>query len=393
MKIMTVDTQSNSLNFKIFDFDNLDHLIKGKVCRIGLEKSYYEIKAQDFEISEGRQISDYDAALDLICDKLIETGLIYNTEDIRVIAFRVVHGGELYQEATLISDKVISDILSLTDLAPHSNPVIAGLIKHAKTVFKGSALVAVFETAFYQTMAKEAYLYPLPYSWYEKYGIRKYGFYGISEESVYQRLLKEVSGEFLSVISCRLGDGGSITAIKDGEVLDTSMGFSPISGIMMGSRSGDIDPSIITYVMEKEGKSAGEVIRDLKDKAGFLGLSQYSSDVKSISLAAEEGDEKASIAMKIFIDYVVAYISEYYVKLGKVDAIVFSAGIGENASLIRKKIIDKLEVLGIYLDEEANEIKKDFALISKKNSKVAVYVVPSDEHQFMALKAKKIYDR
>ncbi len=393
MKILTIDTHDNILDFKVFDYDSLNPIINGSFYRIGLENSHFKISAQDFEINQELSLKTYSDVVDILFNKLIESNLIYNEEEISFIAFRVVHGGELYKEPVLISDKTLADISSLSSLAPDHNPISVEVIKKFKNILPGTPMLAVFETAYYQSMQERTYLYPIPYSWYKKHGVRKYGYYGISQKYVYERLSEELKKDKLSIISCRLGNEASITAIKDGEVIDTSMGFTTLAGIMMGSRSGDIDPSIITYIMEKEGKSAGEVIYDLSNKSGFLGLTELTSEVKDVMEAIDNGDEKAKVALDIFADYVASYIAEYHLKLVEVDAICFSAGIGENASLIRKKIIERLKALGIMIDEEANKVQKELKLISHKDSKIAIYVVPSDKHLMLAKEAKRYCDR
>lgn len=389
MKIITFDPNINTMAYKLYNLEDLRLLAQGVFERVGLENSTFSLFNEEFDFDQEIAVANFEDAIDILFNKLINSGIILNQEEVSACAVRAFHGGETYDKSVIVTDKVISDINELASFDPKGNPNAVNVINHLRDIDPNRPIVAVFDTAFYQSLEKEDFLYPLPYRWYSEYKVRKYGFYGTSHRHVYEQLKKHYKKD-LNIISCHLGNGGNITAIKQGLAIDTSMGFSPLSGIMMGSRSGDIDPAIITYIMERDGKSAGEVLADLTNKSGFLGVSEMTSEVKDVFEALSSGNEKAKLALDMFISHVVSYIAEYYIKLEKVDALCFTAGIGINAIEIRKKIVKKLKALGIYLDESANEVQAEFCKISDKKSYVAVFVVPSDEHMMMAMDAKNI---
>lgn len=388
MRIITFDPNINTLSYKLYNLADLKLLAQGIFERIGLENSSYSLFNEEFDFSQEVVVNNFEEAIDLLFNKLISSGLIINQEEVSACSVRAFHGGELYKESVIVTDKVVSDINELASFDPHGNPNAVTVINYLRELDPNRPIVAVFDTAFYQSLKKEDYLYPLPYRWYNEYKVRKYGFYGTSHRHVYKQVKKHYKKD-INIISCHLGNGGNITAIKQGEAIDTSMGFSPLSGIMMGSRSGDIDPAIITYIMERDGKSAGEVLADLSNKSGFLGVTEMTSEVKDVFEALSSGNEKAKLALDMFISHVVSYIAEYYIKLEKVDALCFTAGIGENAIEIRKKIVNKLKALDIMLDEDANQVQAEFSKISDKKSSIDVFVVPNDEHMMMAIDTKK----
>lgn len=388
MKIITFEVKSSSLSFRLFNEEGLSLVASGGAARIAVEGSNYYISNEEFDFKTEEFFNNHDEAALTIIDKLISVKLLTGEEQIASFAVKVIHGAEVFSQSVIVTDKVLADINQLASFEPKLNPISASLIKALRSLDNNRPVIAVFETALYQSMEAKDYLYPLPYRWYNQYGVRKYGYYGTSHRYVYQRMKDHYSKD-INVISCYLGNSGSITALRKGEAIDSSMGFTPVSGLMMGSRSGDIDPSIISFIMERDGKSASEVLYDLENKSGFLGITEMTSEVKDISEAMESGSEKAKLAIDMFIDSVVSYIAEYYVKLGSVDALCFTAGIGVNATEIRKRIVDSLAPLGIELDENKNKEKKEFAKISSSESKVEVYVVPSDEHMMMAIDAQK----
>lgn len=388
MKIITLDPQGNNLTFKLYELETLALSAWGQADRIGIEGSNYSVVNNEFDFKQDIAIKDHEMALDLIIEKLISSSIISNESEIVAGAVRVVHGGELYDNSVVVTDKVLADINQLASFDPTNNPLSSVIIKRLRSKDMNRPVIAVFDTSFYKNMKASEYLYPLPYRWYSQYGVRKYGYYGTSHRHVYRQIFDEYKRD-VNIISCHLGNGGNITAIEGGQAIDTSMGFSPLSGIMMGSRSGDIDPSIIGYIMQRDGKSVIEVLNDLNNKSGFLGVSEITSEVKDVFEAISSGNEKAQLAIDMFIGYVISYIAEYYVKLGKVDALCFTAGIGENAIEIRRRIIEKLHPLGIEIDQTKNKVQSQFSKISSDNSKVDIYVVPTDEHMMMAMDAKK----
>ena len=384
MKIISINAGSSSLKFQLFNMETEEIIVKGLFERIGIENSCYTIKYNGEKITEETDLPDHTKAVSILLEKLIALNIISSLDEIEGVGHRVVQGGDKYDKSVLITEEVVKDIENYKDLAPLHNP--AGLlgIKAFQEALPEVPMVAVFDTAFHQTMEKENYLYPVPYSWYENYKIRKYGFHGTSHRYISYAVAKELGRDDAKIISCHIGSGGSICAIKDGKSIDTSMGFTPLAGIMMGTRSGDIDPSIIPYVMSKEGKNAGEVVDDLNKKSGFIGLSERSSDYRDIQKGISEGDEKSILAEKKFIRTVVSYISNYYVELGGADVIVFTAGMGENSIALRAKIIDKLSCLGIKIDNEANDCAGEIRKISTNDSTSLVYVIPTDEELMIA---------
>ena len=324
MKIISINAGSSSLKFQIFDMDNEKVLASGLFERIGIEGSLYTIKYNGEKITEEIKLENHTDAVNILLEKLVDLNIISSLDEIDGVGHRVVQGGDKYNKSVIITDEVISDIESFKDLAPLHNP--AGLlgIQAFKEVLPNIPMVAVFDTAFHQTMTKERYLYPIPYAWYRDYKIRKYGFHGTSHRFIASKAKEILGREDIKVISCHLGSGGSICAIKNGESIDTTMGFTPLAGIMMGTRSGDIDPSIIPHIMEKEGKNASEIIDDLNKISGLLGVSETSSDFRDISKGISEGNSQCLLAQEIFIRRVVAYIAEYYVLLEGADMIVFT---------------------------------------------------------------------
>jgi len=364
--------------------ENEKVLISGLFERIGIEGSGYTLKYNGEKIKVETELKDHSAAVKILLEKLIELKVINSLDEIDGVGHRIVHGGDKYTESVIITDEVIEDIIKFSDFAPLHNPAHAICIKAFKEVLPNTPMVCVFDTAFHQTIEKARFLYPVPYSWYEKYHIRKYGAHGTSHRYIAVKLAEELGRNDLSIISCHLGNGGSITAIKNGKCVDTSMGFTPHAGIMMGTRSGDIDVSIMPYIMEKEDKSAQEIMNELNKKSGFLGVSRLSSDSRDIEDGIKEGNENCILAEEMFVNSVVKYIAQYYVLLGKVDAIVFTAGIGENSVSTRLEIIEKLACLGIKMDVEANNVRGEFKKVSADDSTVAIYVLPTNEELMIA---------
>ena len=384
MKIMSINAGSSSLKFSLFNMDTKEVLLSGLFERIGIEGSCYTLEYGEYKIKNEALMETHLDAVKILMDKLLELKIVNSLEEIDGIGHRIVHGGAIYKESVVVTDKVLDDIIALSDLAPLHNPAHAMCIKAFREVLPNTPMVVVFDTAFHQTIAEDRFLYPVPYNWYTEYQVRKYGAHGTSHRYVAKKLQEELGRDDLNIISCHLGNGGSITAISCGKCVDTSMGFTPHAGIMMGTRSGDIDVSMVPYVMEKEGKSAGEIMNDLNKKSGFLGISGVSSDSRDIEDGIKEGNERCILAQRMFVNSVIKYIAQYYVLLGHVDVIAFTAGIGEKSISTRSDIIERLAPLGIELDPEENNVRGKFKKISSKKSSVDVYVVPTNEELMIA---------
>lgn len=384
MKIMSINAGSSSLKFSLFNMDTKEVLLSGLFERIGIEGSCYALEYGEYKIKNEALMETHLDAVKILMDKLLELKIVNSLEEIDGIGHRIVHGGAIYKESVVVTDKVLDDIIALSDLAPLHNPAHAMCIKAFREVLPNTPMVVVFDTAFHQTIAEDRFLYPVPYNWYTDYQVRKYGAHGTSHRYVAKKLQEELGRDDLNIISCHLGNGGSITAISCGKCVDTSMGFTPHAGIMMGTRSGDIDVSMVPYVMEKEGKSAGEIMNDLNKKSGFLGISGLSSDSRDIEDGIKEGNERCILAQKMFVNSVIKYIAQYYVLLGHVDVIAFTAGIGEKSISTRSDIIERLAPLGIEIDPEENNVRGKFKKISSKKSSVDIYVVPTNEELMIA---------
>lgn len=393
MKIMSINAGSSSLKFSLFNMETEEVIASGLFERIGIEHSNYKIKYNGTKVEQEIDLPDHAVAVEILLEKLVELNIITSLDEIEGVGHRIVSGGDIYKESVLITDKVISDLIDLKDFAPLHNPAHVLGIQAFKKVLPNTPMIAVFDTAFHQTMDEVSYLYPVPYAWYENYKVRKYGAHGTSHRYIALTIQEELKRDDLKIISCHLGNGGSITAIKDGKCIDTSMGFTPLAGIMMGTRSGDIDPSIIPFVMEKEEKNASEIIDDLNKKSGFLGLSCYSSDARDIIDGTLEGKEKCILAKEKFIKTVVSYIASYYVLLGGCDVLVFTAGIGENSIPMRMGIVEKLSCLGFKLDVEANNQHGEMKKISTPDSSSLIYVIPTNEELMIARDTVEIIRR
>jgi acetate kinase len=390
MKIISINAGSSSLKFSLYNMDNETVIASGVFERIGIEGSKYTIKYNGEKITEEVELKDHTDAVRVLLDKLIALEIISSLDEINGVGHRLVHGKDKYSESVIITDEVINDLDEFKDFAPLHNPANILGIKAFREVLPEVPMVGVFDTAFHQTMDKEAYLYPVPYEWYSKYGVRKYGFHGTSHRYITSSVKDILGREDFKLISCHIGNGGSITAVKDMKCVDTTMGFTPLAGIMMGTRSGDIDSSIIPYVMEKEGKNASEVIDDLNKNSGLIGLSEYSSDMRDILEQCAEGNDKAIVAKNKYVRRVVDYIAQYYVLLGGADVIVFTAGVGENSVPVRREICEKLACLGVKIDLDLNNKCGELVKISTDDSKIDVYVIPTDEELMIARDTLKL---
>lgn len=393
MKVLSVNAGSSSLKFSLFDMANNNVLTSGVFERIGIEGSTFTIKFNGEKIVQEVELNNHVDAVNILIDRLISLDIIKSLEEINGIGHRVAHGKDYFDKSTIINDSVLEKLRGVKDMAPLHNPANLLGIEAFEKVLPNVVQVAVFDTAYHQSMDEVSYLYPVPYSWYKDYGLRKYGFHGTSHKYIAREAKKLLGRDNYKLISCHIGNGGSICAIKDGKCVDTSMGFTPLAGIMMGTRSGDVDPSIIPYIMEKEGKNASEVIEDLNKKSGLYGMSEFSNDMRDILARCDEGDHRALVAKEKYVRRIVDYIAQYYVLLGGVDMIALTAGVGENNKVIRKEILDKLECLGVKISDEANEIVGEEIKLSTKDSKILVYVIPTDEELMIAKDTYNLINR
>lgn len=384
--IMSLNSGSSSLKFQVFRMPAEVLIASGLIERIGLPSSVFTVKANDHEESATLDIPNHKEAIRLVLESLKSHGIVSDLKEIAGIGHRIVHGGEKYSASVVINEQVEKDIELLSDLAPLHNPANLLGVRVIDEILPEAVQVAVFDTAFHQTMEPISYMYPLPYEYYEKYGIRKYGFHGTSHGYVTKRL-REILGSENSrrIISCHLGNGGSLAAVKNGKCVNTTMGFTPLAGIMMGTRSGDIDPSILAYLSEKEHLSLQGVTDLCNKKSGLLGVSGISSDMRDIENAIKEGNARAKLACDMYVQRVCSTIAAYAVQLGGVDAILFTAGIGENSIYLRQLIIETLEdAFPIELDRTANNIRRKEAKISTTSSRIQVWVIPTNEELVIA---------
>ncbi|MFC4737555.1 acetate kinase [Bacillus daqingensis] len=385
-KIMAINAGSSSLKFQLLTMPEETVVTKGLVERIGMDDAVFAIEVDGEKRKETTSIPDHAEAVRLLLDKLTRYRIISSLDEIEGIGHRVVHGGEKFNDSVFITDEVIQGIEDVSELAPLHNPANLTGIRAFREVLPNVPAVAVFDTAFHQTMPEESYLYSLPYEYYEKYGIRKYGFHGTSHKYVSERA-SEMLGrpvENLRLISCHLGNGASIAAIDGGKSIDTSMGFTPLAGVTMGTRSGNIDPALIPYIMEKADLSAEEVMNVLNKRSGMLALSGFSSDLRDIELQASDGNERAKLALDVFTSRIHKYIGSYAARMHGLDAVIFTAGIGENSDVIRSQVLKGLEFMGIYWDPALNKTRGEEAFINYPHSPVKVLVIPTNEEVMIA---------
>ncbi len=386
MKIIAVNAGSSSLKFQLLDMPSEDMLASGVVERIGLNDSIFTIKYGSERSKEITSIPTHKVAVQMLLRKLIGLNILGSLDEIEGVGHRVVHGGELFKDSVVIDHEVIQAIEDVSDLAPLHNPANLTGISAFKEALPSVTAVAVFDTAFHQTMEPVEYMYSVPYDWYTKYGVRKYGFHGTSHKYVSLRAADMLgkTPEEAKVIVCHIGNGASLCAVKNGKSVDTSMGFTPLAGIPMGTRSGDIDPAIVQFISQKENKTLDEVIHELNKKSGYLGLSELSSDSRDLWEAVERGDKKSILAVEKQAKMIADYIGAYFISLEGCDAICFTAGIGENASETRKLVVDRLKALGVELDYEKNLTRGTEAVISKDTSKIKILLIPTNEEVMIA---------
>jgi len=389
MKILSVNAGSSSLKFQMYEMPEEKVLISGYVERIGLDGGFWNVKVSGKKIKTEGNLANHSEAVKVLIDELFKNEIIKSLDEIDGIGHRVLHGGEKYSDSVIITDEVIQDIKNLTKLGPLHHPGNLAGIEALKEVMPNTPMVAVFDTAFHQTMPEKNYMYPVPQEWYKEHKVRKYGFHGTSHKYITQTMQQMLNKENVNLIICHIGSGASISAIKEGKCYNTTMGLTPLDGLMMGTRCGAIDPSIIEYVCRETNKSVEEITNDLNKKSGLLGVAGF-SDCRDIENAVIEGNETAILAYNMYCDRIAKYIAEYYLDLeGNVDAIVFTAGVGENGFMVRESVINKLNPIGISIDKEVNNSIASFkdikeGKISDNNSKVEVYVVPTDEEVVIA---------
>ncbi|PMQ00908.1 MAG: acetate kinase [Dictyoglomus sp. NZ13-RE01] len=395
MKVLVLNCGSSSVKYQVFNMENEQVLAKGLAERIGLDGSrvvHQKLNGDKKVFNENLQT--HKKAIEVILNLLVdgENGVLSSLNELDAIGHRVVHGGEKFVESAYIDEESYKAIKECEELAPLHNPYQVQGIDACKSIVPNIPQVAVFDTAFHQTMPKRAYLYALPYEWYEKYKIRRYGFHGTSHWYVSKRVseLMNRNYEELKIISCHLGNGASIAAIKNGKCIDTSMGYTPLEGLVMGTRCGDIDPAIPLKIMEREGYSPKEMDEILNKKSGVWGLSGISSDFRDLEDEAEKGNEKAQLALEVYVYRIKKYIGAYFAILGGLDALVFTAGIGERSPIVRRMVCTDMEHLGIKIDLQANEFKGEERRISTDDSKVEVWVVPTNEELMIARETVRI---
>ena len=385
MKVMSINAGSSSLKFSLFEMDNNEVIASGYFERVGLNDSFYTIKFNGEKIKEEIDLPDHKVAVEVLLNRLKSIGIIEDLTEIKGVGHRLAHGATKYKSSVVITDEVIEDLRSLTDLAPLHIPANILGIEAVKKALPDAVMVGVFDTTFHQTLEPKEYIYPVPYEWYEKYGIRKYGFHGTSFRYICREIPRVLGKDEYKAIICHLGSGGSLCAVKNGVSIDTTMGFAPVCGIMMGTRSGDIDPLIIPYVAEKAEAEVSDVINALNKKSGFLGLSGTSSDFRDVYKGVTEGNERCKLAFDKYVKTVTSYIGSYYILLGGVDTIIFTAGLGENASEARLAIMEKLACLGVKVDIEANSIRGEEVKLTTDDSTISCYAIPTNEELMIAL--------
>lgn len=392
-KTIAINAGSSSLKFTLYEMPAEEEIASGIIERIGLNNSIFTTKYASEKYKVIEDIKNHEIAIQMVLDKLIELKVIANYEEITGVGHRVVAGGELFKDSALITDEVLAQIESLAEFAPLHNPANATGIKAFKKLLPNITSVAVFDTSFHTTMPKENYLYSLPMEYYTDFSARKYGAHGTSHKYVSERAAEMLGKplEELKIITCHLGNGGSITAVKGGKSIDTSMGFTPLAGITMGTRAGDIDASLLPFLMNKLNiTDINDMIYILNNKSGLLGLSHISSDMRDVEEAAKKGNEDAQTALDVFYNRVQKYIGQYFAILNGADAIVFTAGIGENSPETRQIIIDGMNWFGAEIDAEANNVRGKERIISTPESKVKVLLIPTDEEIMIARDVERL---
>ena len=394
MKVLCVNAGSSSLKFQLYEMPEEISIISGYIEKIGNEDSFYTIKFDGKKEKIEKPIKNHNEAVSVMLNEIVKNGVVNDLSEIKGVGHRVVHGGEKYSDSVVITDEVIKDIKNFTKFAPIHHPGNIAGIQAMQKALPNAVQAAIFDTAFHHSISKAQYMYPVPMEWYKKYGVRKYGFHGTSHKYITETMKKKLGKESINLIICHVGSGASITAIKDGKSYDTTMGLTPLDGLMMGTRSGSVDPSIIKYMVEEAGMTYDEVDTALNKKSGLLGICG-SNDNRDVEQAIRNGNEDARLALDMYVDRIVRYIAEYYLELnGNVDAIVFTAGVLENGAETRASILNALAPLGIKLNEEVNNAIAGFkeitaGIITTEDSTVPVYVEPTNEEVMIARDAFK----
>ena len=384
MIILSVNAGSSSLKFTGFEMPSEDVLISGVFERIGIDNSFYTIKVNGEKIKKEVELPNHKVAFEILIKELMDNKIVESLDEIKGVGHRIVQGGAYFDKTVIADDDAVSKIDELASLAPLHNPAAIVGINAAKEVMPNAVQTVVFDTAFHQTMAPCEYMYAVPYAWYKEYGIRKYGAHGTSHKYVSQRMNEILGRNDTKLITCHIGNGASISAVKDGKCVDTSMGLTPNAGLIMGSRCGDMDATVVTYAMEKTGMTPKEMDIVLNKQSGLLGISGVSSDSRDIEEGIKNGNERCILAQEMYVKRIVEYIAKYYVLLGGCDTIVFTAGVGENSISTRKEILNKLAVLGIKVDEEANNVRGEERKITTDDSAVPAYIIPTNEELMIA---------
>ena len=384
MKILSVNAGSSSLKFQMYEMPSEEVLISGVFERIGMEGSFYTVKINGDKEEKKAELKNHKVAFEILVEELLKNNIVESLDEVEGIGHRIVQGGSYFDKTVIASDEVIEKIEELSPLAPLHNPAAVVGIKAAKSVFPNATQTVVFDTAFHQTMPEENYLYALPYEMCQENLIRRYGAHGTSHRYVSEKMNEILGREDTKLITCHIGNGASISAVLNGKCLNTSMGLTPNAGLIMGTRCGDIDATILPYIMDKLNISGKEMDTIMNKKSGLLGISGVSSDSRDIEAGIKEGNKRCELAQKMYVRRIVDYIAKYFVELGGCDGIVFTAGVGENSVPVRREVMAGLEVLGIELDEEKNNIRGSLQRISTNDSKIPVYVIPTDEELMIA---------
>ncbi len=389
MKILTINAGSSSMKFSVIELPEAKELISGYFQRIGIDNSFYDLKINGEKLHRDMDLPNHLVALEAIKKEIVELGVVSSLDEIDGIGHRLVHGGEKYKNSVLIDDEVIATCKKFEKLAKLHMPAMLSCIEASKQAFPNTPMVAVFDTSFHQSMEPKNYLYAVPMDWYKNYGVRKYGFHGTSHRFINKSISEYLNRSDLKVISCHIGSGASLCAIDSGKVVDTSMGFSPITGIMMGTRPGDVDPSIIEYMMDEANMTLDEVMTALNKKSGLEGICGK-SDSRDVEDGIAAGDELCILAQDMYTQKVANYIAMYNNLLNGADVIVFTAGLGENSKQTRSDIVDKIKSLGVKIDLEKNDFRGKFRCISTDDSTIPVYVIPTNEELMIAMDTYEI---
>ncbi|MBD9115337.1 acetate kinase [bacterium] len=389
MKILTINAGSSSMKFSVIELPEAKELISGYFQRIGIDNSFYDVKINGEKLHRDMDLPNHLVALEAIKKEIVELGVVSSLDEIDGIGHRLVHGGEKYKSSVLIDDEVITTCKKFEKLAKLHMPAMLSCIEASKQAFPNTPMVAVFDTSFHQTMEPKNYLYAVPMDWYKNYGVRKYGFHGTSHRFINKSISEYLNRSDLKVISCHIGSGASLCAIDSGKVVDTSMGFSPMTGIMMGTRPGDVDPSVVQYMMDEAGMTIDEVMTALNKKSGLEGICGK-SDSRDVEDGIKAGDEACILAQDMYTQKVANYIAMYNNLLNGADVIVFTAGLGENSIQTRIDVMEKIKSLGVKIDLEKNNFRGKFGIISADDSTIPVYVVPTNEELMIAMDTYEI---